>query len=123
MNWILALVVVAGIGLLFFWGDRRSARVHARWQANDVEEALAEVVSPYAGNLDTWDLFLAWPIDDPHLESIRQRCLAIVRECPPRHPRQYLSHEGVAKVAALLEELRSRRTPSGPQPAVPTANS
>lgn len=122
MNWVLlSLVPIAGIALLFFWGNMRTARVHGRFRPKDVEEALAELVSPDSEYFDAWDLFLAWPIDDPDLELIRQRCLAIVRECPPRSG-EYLSKEGAAMVAALLEELRSRGTPSGSQDSVPTAN-
>lgn len=124
MNWaLLSIVVIAGIALLFIWGNRRTARAHARFQTRDVEEALAELVSPNAEYFDAWDLFLAWPIDDPQLESIRQRCLAIVREHPPRHPREYVSDEAEARVASLLEELRSRSPQSGPTRSVPTANS
>ena len=58
----------------FFWTNHRTAKAHARFQAKDVEDALLELVSPDAQDHDTWDLFLAWRIDDPYLESIRQRC-------------------------------------------------
>jgi hypothetical protein len=56
-------------------------------------------------------LFLAWPIDDPHLEAIRQDCLKIWRECPPV-PGKDINEEGETRVAALLADLR-RRSNSG----------
>ena len=46
-----------------------------RFTAKDVDEALSELLTPDAGDHDTWDLFLAWPIDDLYLEPIRQECL------------------------------------------------
>ena len=55
--------------------------------------ALAELLDPQAPTHDTWDLFLAWPIDDPHLEAIRQECLKISRECPPV-PGKDINEEG-----------------------------
>jgi hypothetical protein len=39
-----------------------------------VEIALEEFVSSDSVYHDAWDLFCSWPIDDPYLESIRQRC-------------------------------------------------
>lgn len=109
MNWgLISIVAVAVIVLFFTWASRRTSKAHVRFHPNDVEEALAELVSPDARDHDTWDLFLAWPIDDPYLESIRQRSLTIVRDCPPRHAHEDISEEGAAQIAALLQELRSR---------------
>ena len=104
--WVLILAAVAGIVAFFMWTSGGTAKTHARFQASDVEEALAELVSPDARDHDTWDMFLAWPIDDPHLESIRQECLKIVAECPRRHPGEDISEEGVNRVTTILRELR-----------------
>jgi hypothetical protein len=57
-------------------------------------------------------LFLAWPIDDPYLESIRQECLRICRECPPV-PGKDINEEGEKRVAALVAELRRADTGDG----------
>lgn len=105
---IASFVVVAVVIAFFTWGNLQTKKAHARFQAKDVEEALAELVSPDSEYHDAWDLFLAWPIDDPYLESIRLECFTIIRETDPAPPGKDLSDEGVARVAALLRELRSR---------------
>jgi len=109
--WV-AVFAVAGAGIVAFfkWANRATARFHARFQLLDVEKALAEFVSSDAHHDDTWNLFLTWPIDDPHLESIRQQCLKIVAECPGSRSRDDISDEGVNRVAAILRELRSHST-------------
>jgi hypothetical protein len=109
----LGLVVIAaaaGIVLFFVWANRQTAKAHARFTAKDVEMALAELLDPEAPTHDTWDLFLAWPIDDPHLEAIRQECLKICRECPPV-PGKDINEEGERRVSALLAGLRRRANP------------
>ena len=109
--WIAAFVAgAAGIVAFFKWADRATAKAHARFQLSDVEKALAELVRSDTHHDDMWNLFLTWPIDDPHLESIRQQCLKIVAECPGSRSRDDISEEGVNRVAAILRELRSRRT-------------
>jgi hypothetical protein len=109
MAWALpVIVVVASIGLFFARSNRLTAKRHARFEPKDAEEAMVELVSPDARNHDTWDLLLAWPIDDPYLESLRRRCLAIVQDCAPKHARAESSEEVKAAVMALLEELRNR---------------
>jgi hypothetical protein len=88
-------------------GEPSDGEAHARFTPRDVEIALRELLDPEAPTHDTWDLFLAWPIDDPHLESIRQECLKICRECPPVTGKD-INQEGETRVAALLADLRSR---------------
>ena len=99
------IAVIAGI---FIAGNRKAALEHARFSAADVEDALAEVVSPESRYHDAWDLFLSWPIGDAYLESIRQRCLAIVNDDSPP-PGRDLSHGAEREVRRLLDELRRRR--------------
>jgi hypothetical protein len=65
------MAVVAGF---FVWANTRTRRQQARFDPKDVETALEEFVSPDSRDHDAWDLFLSWPIADPYLESIRQRC-------------------------------------------------
>ena len=75
--WAVIIAAAAGIVAFFAWANRQTAKAHARFTAGDVEIALRELLDPEAPTHDAWDLFLAWPIDDPHLESIRQECLKI----------------------------------------------
>ena len=101
-------LIIAIIAVIFIMGNRATALEHARFSAADVEAALAEVVSPDSPYHDAWDLFLSWPVGDAYLESIRQRCLAIVRDDSPP-PGRDLSHGAEREVRRLLEELRRRR--------------
>ena len=106
-------LVISVIAAIFIFGSRTTALQHARFSAADVEEALREVVSPDSQYHDAWDLFLSWPIGDQYLESIRQRCLAIVQgDMPP--PGCDLSPGAEREVRALLAELRSRRAGANP---------
>jgi hypothetical protein len=100
-------VVIALVALVFILGSRTTALGHARFTTADVEEALTEVISPDSAYHDAWDLFLAWPIGDPYLESIRQRCLAIVKNDDPPKGRD-ISYGAERQIKALLDELRSR---------------
>jgi hypothetical protein len=106
MGWIWIVVAVA-IALLFWWGNQNTKQSHARFTEIDVEFALREVISSDSRDHDAWDLFLTWPIHDPFLESIRQRCVAICRDYP-QVPGHDLSEEAKAEVRILLAELRSR---------------
>jgi hypothetical protein len=108
--WTGVVAVVVGIVAFFAWANRQTAKAHARFTADDVEIALAELLDPQAPTHDTWDLFLTWPIDDPHLEAIRQECLKICRECPPV-PGKDINEEGESRVAALLADLRRGSNP------------
>jgi hypothetical protein len=105
---VTVVLLVCGAGAFFVWANRSTARAHARFQPKDVEAALVEVLAPDAETHDAFDLFLAWPIDDPYLESVRQQCLRIVRETDPAPPGQDLSDEGRRRLAGLLHALRDR---------------
>jgi uncharacterized membrane protein len=79
MHWVLiiALLVIAVI-CFFVWANRQTKRQHAAFTKSDVIAAIENVLSD--GYHDEWDLFLAWPIGDSYLESVRQRCHAISSE-------------------------------------------
>jgi hypothetical protein len=115
--WVAVIAAAAGIVLFFAWANRQTAKAHARFTASDVEIALAELLDPQAPTHDTWDLFLAWRIDDPHLETIRQECLKICRECPPA-PGRDINEEGERRVAALLADLRRNSASNVPADAL-----
>lgn len=106
--WSAALAVVGTVVAFLAWAllgrrARRAARIHAQFAAKDVETALDEVLNP--GYQGTFDEFLAWPINDPYLESIRQECLRICHECPSA---RNVNQEGEKRIAALLRDLRQR---------------
>ena len=100
--------VIGVIACIFIVGNRKAALEHARFSSADVEDALAEVVSPDSRYHEAWELFLSWPIGDGYLESIRQRCLAIVKDDSPP-PGRDLSYGAERELRRLLEELRLRR--------------
>jgi len=79
MNWILIvrLLVITIVGF-FAWTNDRTKKQHAVFTKSDVVAAIENVLSD--GYHDEWDLFLAWPIGDSYLESVRQRCTAISSE-------------------------------------------
>ena len=113
----LALVAVtaliAVIAFVFISGNRAAAASHLQFTVADVEQALAEVISPDACCHDAWDLFLTWPIADPYLESIRQRCLEICRDDDATtHSGRDLSVASENRVRAILKELRAHKTTS-----------
>lgn len=108
--WAGVIAAAAGIVLFFAWANRQTAKAHARFTPEDVETALGELLDPQAHDHDTWDLFLAWSINDPYLESIRQECLSICQECPPV-PGKDINEEGEKRVTALLADLRRRTNP------------
>jgi hypothetical protein len=110
--WIAVFAAAAAIVAFFVRGNRQTAKAHARFTPRDVEIALAEVLDPQARNHDAWDSFLAWPLNDPYLESIRQECQRIFQECPGG-PGKDISDDGEMRVAALLAELRRRVHTSG----------
>lgn len=68
--WVAVIAAAAGIVAFFAWANRQTAKARARFTANDVEIALDELLNPEAPTHDTWDLFLAWPIDDQHLDRV-----------------------------------------------------
>ena len=81
---IAALILVAGIAAFFAWVNRQVRRRHARFTDRNVIRALENGLGlddeddPLTAQ---WVEFLRWPIDDPYLDSVRQRCRSIVQEC------------------------------------------
>ena len=60
------------------------------------------------GNQWDWDGFTSIRIDDPELEKIRQRCLAIRDEFPPQKGTDYCSPAGMEEMRKLADSLRAR---------------
>jgi len=59
-----------------------------------------------AGNQWDWDGFTSIRIDDPELEKIRQRALALPNEFPPEKPGDYCSGAGMEAMHKMADELR-----------------
>jgi hypothetical protein len=119
MNLLIAVLAsAAGVMVFFAWAKGRTAKAHRRFTPRDVETALTEVLDPHARDHDTWDLFLAWSISDPYLESIRHECLMIREECPPVPGKDIneINEEGQRRVAALLADLRRGASVRGAHP-------
>ena len=53
-----------------------------------------------------WDGFISIRLEDPKLEAIRQKCVAIRDEFPPTNPQDYCSEEGLNIMRRMVEELR-----------------
>ena len=63
-----------------------------------------------SGNQWDWDGFTSIRIDDPELEKIRQRCIAIRDEFPPEKVTDYCSPAGMDEMRKLAEGLRAHAT-------------
>jgi hypothetical protein len=55
-----------------------------------------------------WDGFTSIRIDDPELESIRQKCLSVRDEYPPTKPADYCGEAGMEVMRKLAGDLRNR---------------
>jgi hypothetical protein len=82
-------------------------RQHAKFGHAQVESALEDVLTQHS-RVEDWNLFLAWPINDPYLESVRQRCLRIAAKHVVMRDGEYMTKEGLESVREILEELRSK---------------
>ena len=107
MHWVLivALVIIA-IVVFFVWANHRTKIQHAAFTKSDVIAAIENVVS--GDYHDEWDLFLAWPIGDPYLESVRQRCIAISSEYSGIEQGKNIATKGETILHEILDEIKSR---------------
>lgn len=106
VKWLLILAVSLGaVFLLFIWLNHKTKAVHAAFARDDVIAAIENVLGPDMH--DEWDLFLAWPIDDPYLESVRQRCIAIDAAHSGTERGKDIGSEGEKRLREILVELRS----------------
>lgn len=55
-----------------------------------------------------WDGFISIRIDDPELEAIRQRCIAVRDEFPPDKVTDYCSPAGLEAMRKMADGLRAR---------------
>jgi hypothetical protein len=99
-----AAVLLSFIIAFFVWGNGETAirREHARFTREDVQSAVENCLDQHGTDHDEWDLFLGFPIDDPYLESVRQRCIRVWDEDGPEPVEARLRRE----LEAILQELR-----------------
>jgi hypothetical protein len=55
-----------------------------------------------------WDGFTSIRIDDPELEEIRKRCVALPVEFPPSTTKEYCNEAGMQVMRELAQGLRSQ---------------
>jgi hypothetical protein len=107
MHWVLIVaLLIAAFGGFFVWGNHRTKIEHAVFTKSDVMAAIENVLSD--GYHDEWDLFLAWPIGDSYLESVRQRCVDISSEYSGIENGKDIATKGEMKLREILDELKSR---------------
>ena len=73
-------------------------------------EEVANTIEGFAsgtGRQWDWDGFTSIRIDDPDLEAIRQKCLAIRDEFPPDKVSDYCSPAGLEAMKKMAGELRA----------------
>ena len=107
MYWVLIATLLVVAGFYFFrWANQQTQKRHAAFTKSDVIAAIENVLS--GGDHDEWDLFLAWPIEDAYLESVRQRCLAISSEYSGAEKGKDIASGGETKLLLILDELEKR---------------
>jgi hypothetical protein len=73
-------------------------------------EEVANTIEGFAngtGNQWTWDGFISIRFDDPELEAVRQKIVALPVEFPSSNPRDYCSEAGMEKMRQMAQELRA----------------
>jgi hypothetical protein len=96
------LLLTSAFGVLNFLTRKR----HFSFTKDDVVGAIQNVLSTTDKSYDRWDLFLAWPIRDGELESIRQQCLMIAKDYTYKEPGKDIASAGEQKLRVILEELK-----------------
>jgi hypothetical protein len=97
-------VLIASVTAFFIWDNGATQRQHARFTPEDVQSAVENCLDLHGDDHDEWDLFLWLPIDDPYLESVRQRCIRIWDEHDPEPVSMGLRDE----LENIRQELRAR---------------
>ncbi|PZR77048.1 MAG: hypothetical protein DLM73_00625 [Chthoniobacterales bacterium] len=74
----------------------------------EVAKTIDEFVNGTGRQWD-WDGFTSIRLDDPELEKVRQKCVALPVEFPPTQPTDYCSPAGMEVMRKMLSDLRARR--------------
>ena len=67
--------ILGGLALFFVLANRRTRRNPRKLTRDDVAMTIESFLSGTGGAYD-WDDFLTFPIADPDLEALRQRCVS-----------------------------------------------
>lgn len=105
MTVIVISLLIIGAVAFFVWADHRGDVIHAKFTKDDVIPALECMLDDKCSH-DEFDLFLGRRIDDPNLESIRQRCLSLCQKYPGG-PGEDIAREGKEEIKKILKELRA----------------
>jgi len=105
---ILLIIGLAFSALIVFFilANRLTQSIHAKFEKKDVVSALKNLISEDYSSRDEFDLFISWPINDPYLESVRQRAIAICKQFPSTAT-QDISQDGAEQIRKLVNELQS----------------
>lgn len=98
-------VLIASVAVFFVCANGATERQHAPFTAEDVQSAVENCLDLHGDDHDEWDLFLGWPIDDPYLESVRQRCIRIWDQDDVPEP---VGGRLRQELEEILQELRIR---------------
>jgi hypothetical protein len=74
-------------------------------------EQVADTIDAFVngtGRQWDWDGFISIRLDDPELEKIRQKCVALPIEFPPTARTEYCSDAGVQVMRELAQGLRAQ---------------
>jgi hypothetical protein len=73
----------------------------------DVAKAIDEFVEGTGRQWD-WDGFTSIRLDDPELEAIRKKCLAMPDQFPPTTKGAYCSPDGIQAMRELAQGLKAQ---------------
>ena len=74
-------------------------------------EEVAQTIEAFVdgtGRQWDWDGFISIRLDDPELEAIRKKCVAMPDQFPPTGRGEYCSPEGMQAMRELARELRAQ---------------
>jgi hypothetical protein len=74
-------------------------------------EQVAETIEAFVsgtGRQWDWDGFTSIRIDDPELEAIRKKCVAMPAEFPPSAAKEYCSEAGMQVMREMAQGLRAQ---------------
>jgi hypothetical protein len=74
-------------------------------------QEVANTIEGFVNGTDNqwaWDGFTSIRLDDPELEAIRKKIVALPVEYPPENPRDYCSEAGKEKMLEMVRDLRAR---------------
>ncbi|PYJ08387.1 MAG: hypothetical protein DMF06_12880 [Verrucomicrobia bacterium] len=74
-------------------------------------EQVAETIEAFVngtGRQWDWDGFTSIRIDDPELEAVRKKCVAMPDEFPPSTTKEYCGEAGMQVMRELAQGLRTQ---------------